>query len=50
MQILRWLSQEYGYGNDILSTRPHNLLTIADNAGLMQMMRPDQGNHIRRVS
>ena len=50
MQILRCLSQEYSYGNDILSTRPHNLLTIADNARLMQMVRPDQGNQIRRLS
>jgi len=50
MQILSWLSQEYSYGNNILSTRPHNLLTIADNARLMQMVRPDQGNQIRRVS
>jgi len=50
MQILRWLSQEYSYGNDILSTRPHNFLTIADNARLMQMVIPDQANQIRRVS
>ena len=46
----RWLSQEYSYGNDILSTRPHNFLTIADNARLMQMVIPDQGNQIRRGS
>jgi len=50
MQILRGLSQEYSYGKDILSTRPHNLLTIADNAGLIQMTRPDHGNLIRQRS
>jgi len=50
IQILCLLSQEYSYGYDILSTRPHTLLTIANNARLMQMARTDRENHIRRLS
>ena len=50
MRILRRLSQEYSYGNDILSTKPHNFLTISDNARLLHMVRPDRGNQIRRLS
>jgi len=50
MQTLRFLSQDYSYGNDILSTRPHTLLNIADNARLMQMVQPDRENHIWRLS
>jgi len=50
MRILQRLSQEYSYGNDIISTWPHNLLTISDNARLMQTVRPDGGNQIQRLS
>jgi len=50
MQTLRRLSQEYSYGNDILSTQPHNLLAMSNNARLLQMVRPDRGNQIRRLS
>jgi len=50
IQILCLLSQEYSYSYDILSTRPHTLLTIENNARLMQMARPDRENHIRRLS
>jgi len=50
IQILCHLSQEHSYGYDILSTRPHTLLTIANNARLMQIARPDRANYIRRLS
>jgi len=50
IQILCLLSQEYSYGYDILSTKPHTLRTIANNTRLIQMARPDRENHIRRLS
>ena len=50
IQILCHLSQEHSYGCDILNTRTHTLLTIANNARLMQIARPDRENHIRSLS
>ena len=50
MRILRRLSQDQNYGNDILGTKPHNLLTISDNTRLIQMSRPGRGNQIRLLA
>jgi len=50
IQILCLLSQEYSFCCDILSTKPHTLLTIANNTRLIQMARPDRENHIRRLT
>jgi len=48
--ILLRLSQEYSYGNDILSTSPHNILTIADNTRLLQVFTQDKNDPIRKLS
>jgi hypothetical protein len=50
IEILCHLCQDHSYGCDILNTRTHSLLTIANNARLMQIVRPERENHIRRLS
>ena len=50
IEILGHLCQDHSYGCDILNTRTYSLLTIANNARLMQIVRPESENHIRRLS
>jgi len=50
MRILRRLSQDQSYGNDILGTKSCKLLTISDKTRLMQMLRSGRGNAIRLLA
>jgi len=50
MRILRRLSEDQSYGNDMLGTKPSKLLTISDNTRLIQMSRSGRGNAIRLLA
>ena len=50
MRILRRLSQDQSYGNDILDTKPYNLFNISDNTRLLQMSRTGRGIAIRLLA